>query len=65
MAKKTEKKTSLIPLFIILLAVGTVLFLHWQKDKVSWYGKALTASTEESVGLSSHSVLMIDLDTDG
>ncbi len=63
MAKKTEKKRiNLIPLFIILLAVGIVFFLHWQKNSVSWYREALIASSDESQQLSSHSVLMIDLD---
>ncbi len=63
MAKKTEKKRiSLVPVFIILLAVGIVLFLHWQKNITPWYSEALSASTEGTEQLSSHSVLMIDLD---
>lgn len=63
MAKRTEKKRiNLVPLFVILLAVGIVLFLHWQKNSVPWYGEALTASTEDTEQLSSHSALMIDLD---
>ncbi len=62
MAKKTEKKRiSFIPLFIILFAVGAVLFLHWQKNAVPWYGEALTVSTQGDEQLSSHSALMIDL----
>ncbi|MBQ4602566.1 MAG: D-alanyl-D-alanine carboxypeptidase [Clostridia bacterium] len=61
MAKKTEKKIDLIPLFIILLAVSFVLFLHWYNNRVPWYGEALHASTEETAELSSHSALMIDL----
>ena len=54
MAKRTEKKRiNLVPLFVILLAVGIVLFLHWQKNSVPWYGEALTASTEDTEQLSS------------
>ena len=63
MAKKTEKKrTGIFPLLIILFAVGIVLFLHWQKNFTPWYGEALTAGTEDTEQLSSHSALMIDLD---
>ena len=62
MAKKTEKKIDLIPLFIILLAVSFVLFLHWYNNRVPWYGEALSASAQGGEQLSSHSVLMIDLD---
>lgn len=65
MAKKTEKKrTSFVPILIILLAIGAVLFLHWHNDRVSWYGEALTASTVGDERLSSHSALMIDLTED-
>lgn len=63
MAKKTEKKRNgIFPLLIILFAVGVVLFLHWQKNFTPWYAEALTASTENTEQLSSHSALMIDLD---
>ncbi len=62
MAKKTEKKSNIIPILIILLAIGLVLLLHWQKNFTPWYTEALIASTEGTEQLSSHSALMIDLD---
>ena len=58
--KRKDKNTSFLPLFVILLAVGVVLFLHWQRDGVSWYKEAVSAVSEETAELSSHSVLMVD-----
>lgn len=62
MAKK-KKKFHLLPIIFILLTLTALFIISSRKNTVSWYGEALRAdSTGVTDALSSHSVLMIDLD---